>query len=140
MNRSLELHTYSLVLGIAFSALVLLSMSQVPVLNARTINVQYMPDPRDCVQIHGGTPYVVPAGKLFVLTGVGNPSGLYNTGGMVWINGSPEVGAGSIGSGNGGIATYTSVLAVPLGFTVAAGNTIDVTPTGARAWGYLAPQ
>src|SRR5689334_15980501 len=116
MNRSLSLHPASLLIGLAFGVLVLLSMSQAPPLNARALTVQYGPDPRDMVQLHEDTPYVVPTGKLFVLTGLGVKfGGVYS---VLQVNGQSEVTAGSQSS--------SSVCAVPPGFTVPAGSTITI--------------
>ena len=140
MNRNLSLHPASAVLGLVFGVLVLLSMSQVPPLNARGINVQYGPDPRDMVQIREGTPYTVPAGKLFVPTALGKSNG-FNS--LIYLNVNSQTEVVGWGLYNTtGTTAFTSMAQVPLGFTVPAGSTITVTGGSGdgRAWGYLAPQ
>lgn len=135
--RPLTLNPASLVAGVVLAGLAFVTMSQKPVLlNARTVNVQYMPDPRDMVQISEGVPYVVPAGKLFVLTGLGSSSYSYSPSAVLKVDGHYEVSATSP-TGD------SSVRPVPAGFAVSAGKTIELLVNGqgdGRAWGYLAPQ
>jgi hypothetical protein len=141
MNRSISLHPLSLVLGVVFAGICFLSMSQVWPAGQHVI-VGYGPEPRDMVQIHEGTSYTVPAGRLFVLTGLG--SGNFCTSPCALaVNGIHEASIGQ--SYNSGLFTGQSVQAVPPGFTAAPGSIIDVTDgcasaDDARAWGYLAPQ
>jgi|SRR6266850_3268732 len=138
MNRTFSLHPASLVLGLVFGVLVLLSMSQVPPLNARGIIVHYGPDPRDMVQIKQGTPYIVPAGKIFVLTGLGGRDATLGSNYSLLVNGQVEV-TTTVGNAS---SAFSFVLPVPAGFTAAAGSTLEAQagPGLARAWGYLAPQ
>jgi hypothetical protein len=140
MLRSFTIQPLSLVLGVVFSAVVLLSMSQAPPLNARGIVVQYGPEPRDMVQISEGAPYVVPAGKLFVLTAVG---------GTNWVQVQLRLDGQPVLIADAGLSalstTGTSMVAPPPGFTAPGGTTVDILRLGgssgpARAWGYLAPQ
>ncbi len=138
MNR-ISIHPASLVLGLIFGVLILISMSQTPPLNARTVNVQYLPDPRDMVQIREGTPYTVPAGKVLVITGLGATSTTSSNNVGLNIDGQVE------------LQTYTAALSadtpsvhpVPQGFTAQAGSTVAIAGGGSnngRAWGYIAPQ
>jgi hypothetical protein len=145
MNRSLSLHPLSLVLGLASGVLILVSMSQAPPLNARNVNVQYLPDPRDYVQIREGVPYTVPAGKLLVMTALGQaalpPCGTEPPRTALKINGLQEATSWSGTCGGGG--DLSSVIRVADGFTAAAGSIVEVEsiPAGAgRIWAYLAPQ
>jgi len=136
MLRSFTLQPLSVVVGAAFSGLVLLSMSQAPPLNANSIGIQYLPYPRDMVQVRAPMPFVVPAGKVFVLTGLGS-SGAGSV--TFYVDGQPEA---SYYTNN---TTAVSVQSVALGFTAPAGSTITVANGGSndiasRAWGYLAPQ
>jgi hypothetical protein len=147
MNRSVSLHPLSLVLGVLFGVIVLLSMSQVSPLNTKSVVVQYGPNAHDYVQVREGTPFVVPAGKLFVVTALGQstlPScGTSPLRTFLKINGTPEATTWSGICGGGG--DLSSVIHVASGLTATAGSTIEVDSdaggTGlARAWGYIAPQ
>jgi len=135
MQRSFSIHPGSLLAGVLLTGLALLSMSQTPVLNARTVNVQYLPDPRDYVQIKFGFPYTVPAGKILVVTALGNTdgSGSFNS---LKVDGVPELTAI-----HGYPQNPPSIAPVATGFSIPAGSVVEVDSTStARAWGYLAPQ
>ncbi len=136
MNRTISLQPMSLVAGLALGVLVLLSMSQVPVLNARNLNVQYVPDPRDCVQIREGTPFTVPSGRLLVVTALGS---VYLTAqeAHLFVNDQEELVAALPSS-----SATNRIIEVPPGLTAQAGSVVTVTGTAAqgRVWGYLAPQ
>jgi len=133
MLRSFTLQPLSLVIGVAFSGLVLLSMSQAPPPNARAFNVQYGPDPRDMVQIRYPVPYTVPPGKLLVVTGVGGTA--FNGLDGLRVDGQMELQILQDHTGN-----PSSIVPVPLGFTIPAGSVVDAPWDGGRIWGYLAPQ
>lgn len=139
----MKLHLPSVLLTVGVLGLVALTSSQSPLLPTG-FRIEYLPHPRDYVQIKEGTPYTVPAGKLFVLTGLGgermaNPASLL-------VDGVEEVVAGMYtASSTGGIVQVSTVVAVPPGLTVHASATISVqggstAPEDARAWGYLASQ
>ena len=132
--RSLTLHPASLVAGVLVAALGLLSMGQTPPLNARTVNVNYLPDPRDMVQIAEATPYLVPAGKIFVLTGLGCCDS--SPGANLYVNGQQQVTGSS--SGQASMASVPTGLSVPGGSTITLNSGVPSQP--GRAWGYLAPQ
>lgn len=133
----MKLHLPSVLASLGVVLLVVLLSSQ-GTLVASGFRIEFMPHPRDMVQIREGTAFVVPAGKLFVLTGLGaimpGPRALR-------VNGVQELSAGWHEPGPG-IAEVVTVAPVPLGFTVAAGSTVEVgagAPNGpGRAWGYLA--
>jgi hypothetical protein len=131
----MQIHVPSALAGIVLATAILLSMSQsAPVGPPR---IEYGPNPRDMVQIREGMPYVVPAGKLFVLTGLGMAGNLGFT--SLTVNGQTEA-ASYTGCSNGGPAT---VAPMSPGFSVTAGSTIDISGHGsgeARAWGYLSNQ
>ena len=127
-------HVPSLVIGVLAATVVLMSMGQSsPVLGPPRI--EYGPHPRDMVQIKEGTPYTVPVGRIFVLTGLGSTltaSGLT----FFKVNGEDLL----IGGWSGGVGGQTATVApIPMGCTVAGGSVISLV-SGAgqgRAWGYL---
>lgn len=67
----MRLHLPSVLLTVGVVGLVALTSSQAltPVGGFR---IEYLPHPRDYVQIKEGTPYTVPVGKLLVVTGLGS--------------------------------------------------------------------
>ena len=96
------------------------------------IEVIGIPDPRDMLVIKGEDgPYVVPTGKLFVLTGLGPATGTSNLSAHLYVDGVVE--AYAIDA----ILCGVSVMEVPRGFIVSSGKTITVGDPNARAWGYL---
>lgn len=145
MSASLQLHPLSALVGLGLGAVCLVSMSLTVV--PTPLRVEYLAHPREMVTIRGATPYVVPAGKVFVLTGLGTTSPTA-WGTAFKVNGVQEVQAVALAPSPG--LNYVTVGAVPPGFTVAAGSTIEVCETNGqpsacleitpRAWGYLAPQ
>ena len=146
--RSLSIHPLSLALGFAFGLVCFLTMGQASIRASAlgsTVRIEYLAHPRDMVQIREGTPYTVPAGKLFVLTAIGLGSSWSSpTGGSCpvrfLVNGLDEF----YSSTSGGIQE------VPTGLAVRAGDVIALAVGGGsactgyesrlRAWGYLAPQ
>jgi hypothetical protein len=104
--------------------------------------VTYGPDPWNMVQIREGTPYVVPAGKLFVPTALGIGS---------TFNGAQPIFARLLADGQEVAGAYPSpggaelpMKRVPIGLALAGGTTLTVEGgvTGAldaRAWGYVQP-
>lgn len=111
-----------------------------PIFTRRSTGSAPLVHPRDYVQIRGADPYVVPAGKVLVVTGLGNNAGAIA--GVLQVNGVDEI---VLNQGNG-LAHDMSVVALPPGFSVPAGATVqllDSSNTPAqfmRAWGYLASQ
>jgi hypothetical protein len=134
MNRS---HVLAALVGSAsaLGVVVLLSMSEVMPAGQHVL-VGYEPNPRDMVQINEGTQYVVPGGKLFVLTALGRTQNGSGSGVRLTVNGVTEF---TQGSSSGSIGES------PQGFTIAAGKTIEVQDTIytgnlGRAWGFLASE
>ena len=114
MNRSISLHPLSLVVGIGFGVLALLSMSQMPALNARGVNIEYVPHPRDMVVIKGGAPYTVPEGKIFVLTGLGATQSATT---RLIVNNVPEVTCFTVSGSD-----FCTIFPVTTGFTLHSGS------------------
>lgn len=136
-----RVHPVSLALGLALGICAILSMSQASVINT-PLRVEYMPHPRDMVQIKEGTPYTVPVGKVFVVTGLGSTAAVNAPMAALAINGTVE--ATTIVQGCGGTETR-SVVELVAGLTAPAGSTISVQsnypdPDDGRAWGYLVAQ
>lgn len=118
-----------------------------------TTNVNYMPHPRDMVTIKEGTPYTVPTGKIFVLTGLGTTvlNEELSTPVVFTADGVTEQRGGTYGPASatvvGGSRFYHDVCTgapTPPGMTYAAGVVLAVTGgaasgTDGRAWGYIAP-
>lgn len=133
----MRLHFPSIAIGVVAVSMILISMSQAPIPVGQP-RIEYGPHPRDMVQIKQGSPYVVPAGRLFVLTGIGNADGLGHS--SLSVDGVTQL-THYTSCSNGGGPTVGSV---PSGFTVAPGSMIELnTHSGsgqARAWGYLANQ
>jgi hypothetical protein len=139
MPRTLRQFALPAVVGSALTLGVIGLMSMTQVLPAgQHVIVSYGPEPRDMVQIKEGAPYTVPVGRTFVLTGLGDISGC--TGGTVlFVDSQQEERAGVIA---GVVASASTVVPVPTGFTVSAGHTISLTAAcgtnAGRAWGCLA--
>lgn len=103
--------------------------------------VPHTPRAADLVQIHQGTPYIVPPGKLFVLTALGSTSG-----GSAWDEHALRVNGQQMLVGvDPGLYAHGPIAEAPEGFTVPTGVTIEVVPAGGAptdgvAWGYLAAE
>lgn len=140
MTTVLRFHVASAVLGALGLGIVLLAASAAsPGLPPRPIEVAGIPVPKDMVQIKSGTPYVVPTGKVFVLTGLGGTT-YASVIIELTVNGQSEVITNPSSSSLNGLP---SVQSVPAGFTAPGGSTVEVGPSGGlgppgRAWGYLA--
>jgi energy-converting hydrogenase Eha subunit F len=149
MHRTISLHPASLVFGLVFGVLVLLSMSQVPPLNARGTFIQYLPHPRDYVQVREGTPYTVPAGKILTITATGTID-FYNFSdwAQVKINGTVENESTALATTQMYNTVYfgNSMSATPAGFTAHSGDVVEVFSSAtngslhARLWGFLSDQ
>lgn len=88
-----------------------------------------IPVPSQFVRIESGMPYVVPLGKVFVLTSLGPTASTSMV--RLRLNGIPEVTAG-VQQVDG-----LAVVDVPVGFSAPAGAALEVTgPTG-MATGFL---
>ena len=124
----------AIALGTWLGLVCFLSMS--PTTVSTPARVQYLPHPRDMVQIREGAPFIVPTGKLLVLTAVGSGSGSRH--GALLINGCEYIPVNSEPCAD---RTSASMIPIPTGFAVSEGNDVDVysgsdVPDG-RAWGYL---
>ena len=104
------------------------------------VQVGLNPHPRDMLVIAQGTPYTVPVGKVFVLTGLGTTySWSGSKGGYLLVDGVQEVTC-TTSQSSSTTGTTSSVVAVPTGFTVSENKSISVSgisSTEARAWGFL---
>jgi hypothetical protein len=135
--QPIQIHPASLVVGLGIASLAFLAMAQAPVPNAPTqiqrAPPQFLAHPRDFVEIQEGVQFVVPAGKIFMLTAAGSRVYLSNPT-HVLVNGVLVLMA------DASVAPDPSMREVARGLTVSAGGTIDVQgPVGyARAWGFLA--
>lgn len=125
-------------LGAFAGAGALLLMSQATPTSA-PLRVQYVPSPRDFVQIQQGQPYTVPSGRIFVPTAVGlnqwNGAGTINVG--LFINGVPQVMTSVLVA-----SEESSMVAVPAGLSAGPGSVVEpnaIAGSGltVRCWGYL---
>ena len=93
------------------------------------VKIQGVPTADQMVRIPEGSPFVVPAGKAFVATGLGRSTG---SGTLVWIriDGLP-VWFGSITS------NAETTHSVPPGIVAAAGSTVEASGKAAMVLGYL---
>lgn len=92
--------------------------------------------PRDWVRIDPSTPLTVPAGKVFVLTALGeNVVGVGAA--TLRVNGVTAFASSYSAAGAPSLAQQTMADACT-GFQVRAGDVVSVDPGATRAWGYLA--
>lgn len=139
--KTIQLHPASLLVGLAGGVGALLLMSQSALSTFPTGRVEVGPHPRDMVQVHEGSTFVVPPGRYFVLTGLGSAIG--GSGETVLrVNGQVEAKT-LFYNGGGAVFNGCFVSAVPSGLSISWGSTIEVAATGStpgegRAWGYLA--
>lgn len=142
--KPIQVHPLSLILG-ASSVLglaLLLSMAapqlaqELPGKILRRVVVEGYPRPQDMVQIEEGVPFTVPAGKVFVLTGLGVRA--IATAASAYLRVAGVVEAQALPAGD----PLVSMREFPLGFTVPANRviTVDHSTGDARAWGYLADE
>ena len=122
--------------GLAAGIFGLVSMTTAPPYHVLHIQTEGVPTPNQMMRVVEGTPFTVPGGKVFVLTGLGESG----TGGgttTLSVDGVPEV-SGNLTSSCW--PTLPSILPVASGFAVQAGSVVEVTGAGSasRAWGYLA--
>ena len=108
--------------------------------NVRVVNpvdVVGIPDPRDIIVVEAGVPYVVPTGRILVVTALGNDLLHLDSGRVdLRVDGKLELSFSTM-------RAHISMLPVPPHLTIAAGSTVDVVsvatngPSSAEAWGYL---
>lgn len=114
-------------------------------------NSGYQPHPRDFVTIVEGTPYEVPAGKIFMLTGLGtttltdaapSPATLLDDGVAEVIGGHYGAGEATILAGTEAFPAACTAARMPWGITFAAGHVLTVASALAgndgRAYGFTA--
>jgi hypothetical protein len=139
-----KLHFLSAVVGFVIAGLLALTTSQASpppaTLNPASIRIEYMPHPRDMVQIKEGAPYTVLAGKIFVATALGR----YDSNETTPVSLSVD-GLTTLLVTTNSTADSRGVLDIPRGFTVPAGSVVepfDAIPSVQRGvvWGYLAGQ
>lgn len=140
MNRK---NALSLAMTVGLGLVILVSLGQATITPTPLLRFEYVPHPRDMIQIKEGTPYTVPADKIFVVTAMGGNRDVFGDNQFsLQVNGQPELEYGS-GSSGGDPVPATSVQPVAQGFTVAAGSVIavvgaDLSSPDGRVWGYLA--
>lgn len=113
-----------------------LAEASAPSANVPKYRVPLSPHPRDMVVLREGTPYTVPAGKLFVLTSLGMTRHV-NASSILRINGQADC------KGPSSDEVQSTLTEMPLGRSVPAGSVLEVVSSAAaadlpaRAWGYL---
>lgn len=147
--RTIELHPVSLLVGLAVAGLAFLAMSQAPVAPVPARTPLFAAHPRDFVQIEEGTPFVVPAGKLFVPTAFGTqpPTFVSQTYELLSlsVDGVTQFSSWKalLGSSFDPVGNGSSMRGLPNGFAVQPGALVEVRDANAtvrdsRVWGYLA--
>jgi hypothetical protein len=144
-----KLHFLSAAFGFIVAGLLAVTTSQASpppaTLNPAAVRIEYMPHPRDMVQIKEGTSYTVPAGRLLVITALGDATGYFNTptfNVQLSVNGQVEAAAYYPAS----VSPSPTVLELAQGLVAKAGDVVAVSvrpgfsSVDARAWGYLASQ
>ena len=140
--KPVSIHPFSALAGAGPLGLVLMATGavQTPVPIAKltrpfpgSVQVIGIPDPREMLIIREGTPFLVPPGKILVLTALG---GLTNS--LVvdlLIDGQKEDEAVA----NMPTANSGTMDPLPVGLTAHAGSTVEVASGSifGRAWGYL---
>lgn len=146
--KPISIHPLSTLAGAGLLGLVLLAsgavhqgvaVQQLPFGPSRPVRLAGIPDPTQMLLIREGTPFVVPQGKILVLTGLGgsNHLGANTLEVTLRVDGLDEVAASiRMPYGQG-----TTIADAPPGFSLRAGATVEVlsqTGTIGCAWGYLA--
>jgi hypothetical protein len=140
MSRTIQLHPLSVLVGLGIALLGLVAMGQMAVPSrtalAHSSMFRQVAHPRDWVVIKEGVPFLVPPGRILVLTGVGATKfSSCAFGGTIRIDGS-DAAEGSQYDNNGD----ASVHGLPVGLSARAGSTVEIDACAAgagRAWGYL---
>lgn len=132
--RTIPVHPASFLLGAGLAAVALLIA--LPAFAGDTRRpAEHTPRAADMVETVEGTPYTVPAGATFVLTGVGHAQVAL----PCWflVNGKTRYHVAGGAQPNGGLTT--NMHTVPLGTTAPAGSVLAANAQGeqGRAWGYL---
>jgi hypothetical protein len=142
---SVTIHPFSALVGMAVLSMVWVTAAAMPLQGSSSDrDVSAIEDvndvhPRDFVNIRGDQPYVVPEGRLLVLTGGGKSN---NTGSLVLhVDGLTEVYSTTWNTGTNYGLAICSIIEFPRpGLVVQAGKTVTLgwSPDSTlRAWGYL---
>ena len=103
------------------------------------VDVVGIPDPRDIIVIDEGTPYVVPVGKLFVVTAFGRTRFGNTASRLLLVDGVVVLEVDIRGNIFSTGTASMSMSPVPPHLVVSGGSTLSINPVsgGGRAWGYL---
>jgi len=139
--KSVSIHPFSALAGAGLLGLALLASGAVQVPGSAQpimfsnglVRVAGIPDPRQMVVIKEGAPFIVPAGKILVVTALGAL-----TNGIVvdlLVDGQKEAEVVA----NMPTANPGTIDPLPVGLTVHAGSTVEpfCGSIFGRAWGYL---
>lgn len=146
MPRTITLHPLSLLIGAGFTVLGLVAMAQAPAAKrpaaSHDTDFLQVAHPRDWIIVRPGQPFTVPAGKLFVLTAIGQSGPPSQTNNSVDFNGVREASSLDLSTyANAQTWDSATIRPVPVGCSAVAGTLIEVFPSNvgspARAWGYL---
>jgi len=140
MNSSIRMSVVSATLGALLAGAVFVSMAQTTV--GTPTRIQYIPHPRDMVQIASGVPYTVPAGKIFALTALGRVGSSASNQAFLRVNGVVQAAGDRTANDSVGMEHVSP------GFSAPAGSVLEVTWSNGvadpyleqRAWGYLVNQ
>jgi hypothetical protein len=116
------------------------AVSQIPLTISNPIEVKGVPVPGNAVRIVEGTPYVVPAGRILVLTALGRAE---VTLGLCTLQFDGQTVATAEPNSSTAAGAKCSMVELPPGLVAASGSTVTVqyqfSPSnpGAQAWGYL---
>lgn len=150
MNRKVALDMKSLLVGIVLPLLSLAALSQVLVPNRPV--VQHLPlsnqvaHPRDWIIIEEGTPFLVPLGRILVITGLGQAEFDPSQASVVKLlfNNVVQTSANvpqACACQSGGSNDTPTIRPVSVGLSAGSGTSVSIssvlgTNLG-RAWGYL---
>jgi hypothetical protein len=137
--QKIELHPTSLLAGAALAVLAFVAMAPTPPLASTAPTPPGLIPARSMIQIKQSTPYVVPAGQLLVITGVGSTAGNYlpaslSVNGVVEIVTYPAVQGGLAANNGDSVLECRSMVPVPPGLAIQQGSVVTVT---GAAWGYV---
>lgn len=144
MPRTIQIHPLSLLVGVGFALIGLVAMGQMPSANrpAAQHDSMYLQvaHPRDWIVIEEGVPYTVPAGKLLVITALGDHMGSC---GATYLdfNGVRALTGITVACSQNYTEGTVFMQNVPVGLRASSGDVVSVahqiTPGVGRAWGYL---
>ena len=141
----LTIHPFSALIGAALVCLTMLTVGAIAVQgSSSTRDVSAIEDvndvhPRDCIIIKNGTPYVVPAGRILVVTAFGDSDSVSTGYIHLTVDGVEEIGCKTKDYGEG-VGMITGIVPTPKpGLILNQGQTLSFSSsdTNFRAWGYL---